>query len=111
MAVSDDLNQLAQLNVVYLISDDSWGPTTIYRGRLHQALNGDWVFNTSAGLNGVIGIILGEQLPTWSSSNYPESGLQVTIQGGITIPTSTGGTQVIPTTITLTSVIPQDLAD
>jgi hypothetical protein len=63
MALPDDLNELAQQEVVYLtryIAGTGQGSTTIFRGRLHQALSSNWVFNTSIGHNGVVGIDLNQ---------------------------------------------------
>jgi hypothetical protein len=58
MALTDDLNRLAAQDVVYLtrrfsgLSGNSGlpigGSTEVFRGRLRQALNGDWVFNASS---------------------------------------------------------------
>jgi hypothetical protein len=115
MAVIDDLNRLAQQDVAYLTriligsrgGEDFPGKTIIFRGRLRQALNGNWVFNTSTGQNGVAGIILGPVQDNWSSSESPAVGLQITV----TTLMPPQGPVVIDETITLTSVIPQDLAD
>lgn len=110
MALSDDLNQLALQEVVYLtriLSGQGVTSTTIFRGRLHQALSGNWVFNTSTGQNGVAGINLGQPTTTWSSTNNPKTGLQVTLSN-----------QILPIAVTqlnefiaITNVIPEDLAD
>jgi len=78
MAVTDDLEQLAQQDVVYL-TRSGFGPTIVYRGRLHRALSGDWVFNTSVGQNGVVGILLGGVNNDWSSSESPQAGQMVQI--------------------------------
>jgi hypothetical protein len=113
MALSDDLNQLAQQEVVYLSrillatgTGGGTGSTTIFRGRLHQALNGNWVFNTSTGQNGVAGIDLGQLGPNWSSSNTPAGGLLINISNQIL-----SGTVSLYEGINLMSVIPEDLAD
>jgi len=50
----------------------------VFRGRLRQALNGDWVFNASTGQNGVVGFLLGG-VGNWSSSESPATGLQITM--------------------------------
>jgi hypothetical protein len=116
MAVPDDLRQLAQEDVVYLtrfLVGVNSGSTAIYRGRLHQALSGNWVLNTSTGQNGVIGIDLGQPGGNWSSADTPVGGLQITIsyllipQG----PVPVGGSPALNEMITLMSVIPADLAD
>jgi hypothetical protein len=83
MALPDDLNQLAQQDVVYLTWVVGPAPTTIFRGRLHQALSGNWVFNTSTGQNGVAGMVLGPLAANWSSVNTPAGGLQVTINNDV----------------------------
>src|SRR5439155_17076096 len=54
------------------------GSTEVFRGRLRQALNGDWVFNASTGQNGVVGFLLGG-VGNWSSSESPATGLQITM--------------------------------
>jgi hypothetical protein len=113
MAVIDDLNRLAGQDVVYLtrsLSGSSTGSAEVFRGRLREALSGDWVFITSTGQNGVAGIFLGPQLPSWTSSESPESGLQINITTPLVqaeIPQFTPLNEVI----VLTSVVPADLAD
>jgi hypothetical protein len=102
MAVTDDLEQLAQQDVVYL-TRSGFGPTVVYRGRLHQALSGDWVFNTSVGQNGVVGILLGGVDGSWSSNESPQAGQMVQIL----YPTPVGPTEIL----SLLSVIPVDLTD
>lgn len=83
MTVNDDLGRLAAEPVVYLtytpVAPASGGSTltVVYRGRLRQAVSGDWVFTTSTGANGVAGILLGLGLPSWTSSATPGSGVQV----------------------------------
>jgi hypothetical protein len=84
MAVSDDMNRLAAEDVVYLtrtILLGGGGPTEVFRGRLRQALNGNWVFNASTGQNGVVGFDLGHpgRMSSWSSSESPTTGVQVFI--------------------------------
>src|SRR5438093_13655959 len=81
MAVADDLNKLAAEDVVYLsrtLRTMSHSSTEVFRGRLRQALNGDWVFNASTGQNGVVGFLLGG-VGNWSSSESPATGLQITM--------------------------------
>ena len=128
MAVVDDLGQLAQQDVAYLTrflegqgEGSGAGSAVIFRGRLHQALDGSWIFNTSIGQNGVAGINLGVQEDSWSSSENPQEGLRIFISNPIispfllTIPEPTlAGTQILfqglSEVITLQSVIPDDLA-
>ncbi len=118
MAVTDDLNRLAAQDVVYLTkmsilpaglapsSSGIAGATEVFRGRLRQALNGDWVFNASAGQNGVVGFMLGTTgQNSWSSSETPATGLQITITFG------PGMAGTMNEVIVLTSVIPTDFAD
>ena len=122
MAVNDDLNRLAQDAVVYLtqqLTGQSSGSMVVYRGRLHQALTGNWVFNTSVGTNGVAAIILGPESGTWNSNDGPAGGIVVTVNfafatfgGGLDVrgnPLPPG--QQIVETVTLTDVIPADLAE
>src|SRR5215469_2351462 len=116
MAVSDDLNRLAAQDVVYLTNSVPGGASEVYRGRLRQALNGNWVFNASTGQNGVVGFVLGNsmQMPAglianWSSSESPATGIQVSISYEAPDPRAAG---VVPIeTILLTTVIPGDFAD
>ena len=117
MALDDDLRRLAAEDVLYLSlsaltssggpfpepsASDAVSATVVYRGRLRQALNGNWVFNTSTGTNGVAGILLGPSATdnSWASSESPASGLQLTIM----VPPATQAVIVIGT------VIPTDLA-
>jgi hypothetical protein len=88
------------------------GSTEVFRGRLRQALTGGvWVFNTSTGQNGVLGFTLGGIDGTWSSSESPAAGLQVTI----TRPLLPASALPAPTTfnevIVLTTLIPAVFAD
>ena len=112
MALSDDLNKLAAQDVVYLTRSISGihggGPTEVLRGRLRQALNGNWVFTT--GQNGVVGFLLGNVVQnTWNSFESPATGVQITIifQLGYFL----GANAQIDEVIVLTSVIPMDFAD
>jgi hypothetical protein len=85
MAVQDDLKRLAAEDILYL--SHSWsvsftppGPTAFwYRGRLRQASDGSWVFQTFTGEEGVYGITMGSVGNNWSSSESPTTGLVVTI--------------------------------
>lgn len=114
MAVPDDLNRLAAQDVVYLTKRfASGGVTEVFRGRVRQALSGNWVFNASTGQNGVIGFILGFPNQNWSSSESPGSGLQVTIvvpAFGVFIPQQQQQ-QTLEDFIVLTTVIPPDFTD
>jgi hypothetical protein len=111
MAVIDDLNRLAAQDVVYLAKTLSGGAvqapgfsTEVFRGRVRQALDGNWVFNASTGQNGVVGFMLGSTGQNlWTSSDLPASGLQVTVQFG--------AGQQVSEVIALTSLIPADFTD
>jgi hypothetical protein len=114
MALLDDLNHLAQQDVVYLtkmLTGAFPGSTTIYRGRLHQALSGNWVFNTSTGQNGVAGINLGAAEGNWASDETPAGGIKITISYMIAGAVPPQVEFAVLETITLMSVIPADLAD
>ena len=94
----------------------------MFRGRLRQALNGNWVFNASTGQNGVVGFDLGppggaatSTGANWSSSETPTTGVQVFISyqtsssGGAGV---SGGAAVSPAeNISLTTVLPSDFSD
>jgi hypothetical protein len=117
MALTDDLNKLAAQDVVYLTrtfsAPGSGGQQAqqsieVFRGRLRQALNGDWVFNASTGQNGVVGFILGAVGNSWNSSESPAAGLQVTITMALSGFSATGQLSEL---IVLTSVMPTDFAD
>jgi hypothetical protein len=116
MALPDDLNRFAQLDVAYLtiaispLATEIPASTIIFRGRLHQALSGNWVFNTSTGQNGVAGINLGAPGDNWASAETPAGGLQITIVNTLVQLGGLIGGGVVEK-ITLTSVIPADLAD
>jgi hypothetical protein len=85
MAVLDDLRRLAAEDIVYhsySLSENSGvaGPTVFwYRGRLRQASDGSWVFQTFTGGEGAYGITMGGVGSNWSSSESPSSGLVITI--------------------------------
>jgi len=133
VALTDDLNKLAAQDVVYLTRTTSLsfpgfpagtlaaGTTEVSRGRLRQALNGDWVFNASTGQNGVVGFVLGKAAedqtswPSWSSSESPATGVQITIIRTWPIAQMQPGGQpslgAMSETIVLTNVIPTDFAD
>jgi hypothetical protein len=91
VAVFDDLKAMSDEDVVYLartLHSPSGtggmpvvsGSTQVYRGRLRQAGNGAWVFNTFDGNNGVVGVALGQIDGSWSSAQTPTSGATVTIE-------------------------------
>lgn len=106
MALNDDLSRLAAQDVVYLtrcILSDSL--KEVFRGRLRQALNGNWVYNASTGQNGAVGFDLGPTGGSWSSSESPSTGIQISISYPAGQVPATGET------ILLTTVIPSDFAD
>jgi len=119
MAVSDDLNRLAAQDVVYLTRTLSTGQspasTDVFRGRLRQALNGDWVFNASTGQNGVVGFVLGSVGPSWTSSESPATGIEVTITfqvvPSVIQPLPNPNTQPVNEIIVLATVIPSDFTE
>jgi hypothetical protein len=87
MAVLDDAQQLATENVVYLTrklsSVPPAGPGTVevFRGRLRQASDGEWVFSAYTGQNGFVGLVLGAIDGRWSSGQQvPSGGTVVTVQ-------------------------------
>jgi len=118
MAVADDLNRLTQDAVVYLtqqLTGQSSGSMVVYRGRLHQALTGNWVFNTSLGTNGVSGIVLDPNQGAWDTNDTP-GGIEVTavygiFHGGPPDPNAGGVVPSLVETITLSDVIPPELAE
>jgi hypothetical protein len=78
MAVADDLQKLAALDVCYLSA--TWvtiPPVMLLQGRLRETVTGDWVFSTSLGQSGVVGFDLGAPTAAWTSSESPATGLQV----------------------------------
>lgn len=117
MAVLDDLRQLAQQDVVYLIrflsGSEGTGSTEIFRGRLHEALDGSWIFNTSTALveNGVAGFNLGPQLDSWSSTESPSEGLEIAITNELINVSGAGSPVSIFEEFRLLSVIPNDLTN
>lgn len=107
MAVIDDLNRLAGLDVVYLRKSIG-GPTAeVFRGRLRQSLYGPWVFNASTGTNGAVGFVLGSPNQNWNSSENPNTGIIISIGNPIYQSPNAG---VLTEYITLTSVIPQEFS-
>jgi hypothetical protein len=105
VAVVDDLHKLAALDVVFLtrtFAGTPGLPREVHRGRLHQALGGDWVFNASTGVNGVVGFMLGLVDNTWDSNETPDQGIVVTAP-------YPAGTPIL--FIALNSMIPTDFAD
>ena len=109
MAVSDDLNRLAAQDVVYLSKLIAGGGNStareVFRGRLRQALNGNWVFNAFTGQNGVVGFDLGEVTANWSSGESPAAGIQVNISNTLV------SAPVVVEMITLTTLIPTDFTE
>ena len=128
MAVADDLNRLTQDAVVYLtqqLTGNSLygqepgmlnpGSKVVYRGRLRQAINGNWVFNTSLGTNGVSGVVLDPNQGAWNTNDTP-GGIEVTavygiFHGGPPDPNAGGVVPGLVETITLSDVIPPELAE
>ena len=112
MAVIDDLNRLAAQDVVYLSRSYSaatplpgeFNATQVFRGRLRQALDGNWVFNAFTGQNGVVGFNLGPIMQYWSSGESPAGGIEVTINGPVI-------QNVLNELITLTTLIPSDFSE
>ena len=110
MAVADDLNRLAAQDIVYLsryfmavgVNAPSGASSAkeVFRGRLRQALNGNWIFNAFTGQNGVVGFNLGQLQPTWGSFESPGSGIQVNINN-----------PALNENITLTTLIPSDFSE
>ena len=109
MAVIDDLNRLAAQDVVYLsrnLSGPGLSASQVYRGRLRQALLGDWVFNASTGQNGVVGLMLGGVTPNWTSGETPVGGIRVIITTTII-----AGNPPLNEIINLTTLIPTDFTE
>lgn len=132
MAIADHLKSLAAENVVYLVRRmGGWGDQQleVFRGRLRQTVQGEWVFTTGTGQNGVVGLTLGQVQQgmgeqDWTSAETPDRGIEVTIPLVLAsrqhIPIfdpstgSTSGAVDIPPVIqpvTLTTVIPSDLTE
>jgi hypothetical protein len=106
MAVSDDLTRLAAQDVYLTRSILGASLTEVFRGRLRQALNGNWVFNSSmANQNETVGLDLGPIGSTWSSSESPLGGIQISISY------VAGQVPATAQNILLTGVIPADFAD
>ena len=110
MAVADDLNRLVAQDIVYLsrsfnavgvnAASGASGAKEVFRGRLRQALNGNWIFNAFTGQNGVVGFNLGQLQPNWGSFESPGSGIQVNIAN-----------PALNEIITLTTLIPSDFSE
>ena len=112
MALTDDLNKLAAQDVVYITRRVGGGSAEVFRGRVRQALSGNWVFNASTGQNGVVGFILGFPNQNWNSGESPSTGLQVTISQqvfAVFIPNQQQ--QTLNEFIILTTLIPTDFTD
>jgi hypothetical protein len=126
MAVADDLRTLATEDVVYLTKQIGIAPQPtappsqleVFKGRLRQTGQGEWVFTSFTGQSGLVGLTLGTVQPDWTSSETPSQGLEVRIPV-VVVPAnyiSSGifGTVQIPAiihVITLTTVIPSDFAE
>jgi hypothetical protein len=86
VAVIDDLKRLAAEDMVYAtrvvgaLPSPGAGATEVFRGRLRQAANGDWVLTTFLGQNGVVGLVLGQPGDGWTSSESPAGGLSIRIE-------------------------------
>jgi hypothetical protein len=85
MAVLNDLQTLAAQDASYLSAP--WGVggiTLVLQGRLRQSVTGHWVFSTSLGQSGVVGLDLGTLNANWTSAETPATGLQIqVIQGQV----------------------------
>jgi|SRR6516162_9821967 hypothetical protein len=110
MAVSDDLRQLATQDVVYLsrfyLGGQFPSPAEVFRGRLRQALSGNWIFSAFTGQNGVVGFNLGAITGTWTSGETPAGGLNVMISTQILL-----SNPPVTEVIVLTTVIPADFTE
>lgn len=113
MTVPDDMRRLAQEDVVYLtrLIDNpdqrgQVGVTEVLRGRVRQALSGNWVFNSFLGQNGMVGIVLGQIGNSWSSVETPAAGIQVTIPTVLI----NQPPQMLRELVVLMTVIPEDFA-
>jgi len=127
MAVIDDMKKLQDEDVVYLtrrFTGASGGPPTsfgiaasgtsteVWRGRVRQALSGDWIFNAFTGQNGVVGFVLGSVTNEWSSSESPAEGINITISTMLVpVAAPRPGIEPLFHILTLTSVIPPAFAD
>lgn len=120
MAVSDDLKTLADQDVLYLtwtltpVVEESLPnpgpppPILVYRGRLRQAISGNWIFDSSTGASGATGLLLGQENISWVSSESPASGLEVTIAWELATPAGVEAT--MQQVVIIGTVIPADLA-
>ena len=120
MALSDDLKTLADEDVLYLtwtlspVVEESLPnpgpppPVLVYRGRLRQAISGNWIFDSSTGASGATGLVLGTENISWTSAESPASGLQVTIAWPLDAPT--GVELTMQQVVVIGTVIPADLA-
>jgi hypothetical protein len=125
MAVADDLRSLATEDVVYLTKQIGFPygaaqpQLEVFKGRLRQTAQGEWVFTSFTGQSGVVGLILGPAQGDWSSSQPPGQGIEVLIPVvAVHFPplASDDGTVTINVPpirqwITLTTVIPSDFAE
>ena len=109
MAVADDLKQLAAQDIVYLsrviLGGGNSTASEVFRGRLRQALIGNWVFNAFTGQNGVVGFDLGGATGNWGSDESPAAGIQVNINNALS------ENPALVERITLTTQIPTDFTE
>ncbi|MGA9677787.1 MAG: hypothetical protein WBR28_21930 [Mycobacterium sp.] len=107
MAVADDLQKLAALDVCYLAAPWVTTPAVMYlQGRLRESVKGNWVFTTSLGQSGVVGFDLGTQTTNWTSSESPATGLQVNVNYTVTLFSGgLAGTAQLSIVLTLSSVL------
>ncbi len=120
MALNDDLKTLADEDVLYLtwtlnpVVEESLpdpgppSPVLVYRGRLRQAISGNWIFDSSTGASGAAGLLLGTENISWTSAESPASGLQVTIVWPLATPE--GVEITMQQVVVIGTVIPADLA-
>jgi hypothetical protein len=120
MALNDDLKTLANQDVLYLTwtltpvvetslpDPGPLPPLLVYRGRLRQAISGNWIFDSSTGVSGAIGLLLGAENISWLSSESPAAGLQLTISWPLATPAGVEST--MQQVVVISTVIPADLA-
>ncbi len=84
MAVQDDVRRLSQIDSIYLgiqIQNSLASSfTTWFKGRLQQAGDGAWIMRSVSSDGTVSGFQLGFVGPNWQSSEFPNTGITVTIQ-------------------------------
>ena len=84
MAVQDDLRRLSQMDSIYLgesinLPSPSSPITGWHKGRVQQANDGAWIFRAMSFDGAIVGFQLGPVQPTWTSTETPIFGIQVTI--------------------------------